>query len=573
MDIEPRKPYLTELIDQVRQGKLALPQFQRNFVWSRDDIADLFVSLLSGHYIGSFLLLKADPENQPFAVRALQGVPLSPDEVHCDALILDGQQRLTAVHYGLYAPEIAVKNTKYPYLFFLDLDALANGELEEAVFSERADQCDVLQDRRTQFTERVLPLTCLREWDDWANEYEDWLIEKDPSMNQFRAQRNEMRPVWKQALDTFRLFQIPVIDLPRVGEDDPEGLAQVCTIFEKINTSGVRLSVFDLLTARLYVHGIDLHRLWEDALAAHSELSRFESEDTTDYSVLVLRAVGLLRGLEVKGKTLINLSPEGFEDDWRSAAEATEWALTRLSATNEEGLGVFDIKWLPYSTMIPVLAAVLRRINDSRLSADAYDLLTRWYWSSVFTERYGGAVESTTYRDYTDIIRAAEDPTFEPEFAALARRQLSETGFSLLDVGRQNAVYKGTMCLVAKEGAKDFRSGDSIEFHELDDHHIFAQAFMRELLDGDGQRVYSENSVNAVVNRTLISSETNKLISRLRPSEYMRSIMPADRMERILRSHFIDQDAQAAMADDDYDRFALAREEAIVRRIRELALP
>ncbi len=572
MEIEPRKPYLTELIDQLRQGRLALPQFQRNFVWSRDDIADLFASILSGHYIGSFLMLRTDPENHPFAVRPLQGVPIASEEIRCDALILDGQQRLTAVHYGLYAPDIAVKNTKYPYRFFLSLDAL-DGELEDAIFSERADRCGSLCELSTQYAERVLALTDLRNWDDWANRYEDWLLEQDPSKAAFWEQRNKVRPVWKSVLDRFGRFQIPVIDLPRVSEGDQEGLSQVCTIFEKINTSGVRLSVFDLLTARLYVYGIDLHRLWEDALDSHSELSRFCADDTTDYSTLILRTVGLLRSLEVKSKTLINLCPEGFEDDWRSAAEATEWALRRLSATNDDGFGVFDIKWLPYSTMIPVAAAVLRRIRDGRAGADAYELLSRWYWAAVFTERYGGAVESTTYRDYADIIRALEEPEFEPEFEAVARRQLAETGFSLLDVGRQNAAYKGTMCLVAKQGAKDFRTGDSIEFHELDDHHIFPQAFMRELVDRGGKRLHSDSSINAVVNRTLISSQTNKQISRMRPSEYLRAIIPHDKRQQILKSHFIGSDGEAAMTEDDYDRLALARDEEIVARVRELALP
>jgi uncharacterized protein with ParB-like and HNH nuclease domain len=77
MKTTPDNEKLLELIDDARKGKIALPQFQRNFVWSRDDITALLVSILEGHFIGSFLLLGADSDELPFAARLVQGVELN----------------------------------------------------------------------------------------------------------------------------------------------------------------------------------------------------------------------------------------------------------------------------------------------------------------------------------------------------------------------------------------------------------------------------------------------------------------------------------------------------------------
>lgn len=78
MDITPDKKRLLDLVGRARSGEIALPEFQRNFVWTRDDVRDLLTSVLKGYFIGSFLLLKVDAESSPFAFRAVAGVEKPP---------------------------------------------------------------------------------------------------------------------------------------------------------------------------------------------------------------------------------------------------------------------------------------------------------------------------------------------------------------------------------------------------------------------------------------------------------------------------------------------------------------
>lgn len=146
--VRPESESLLEILKRAKEGKLALLQFQRDFVWSRQDIKELLVSLLNGYFIGTFLLLRIDPDNPPFAVRPIQGVRIPTDGngnyiIRPEALILDGQQRITSLYYVFYAPPkelVTPKYTKKRYLFFIKLDELEKGNVEDAVFSVSEDE-------------------------------------------------------------------------------------------------------------------------------------------------------------------------------------------------------------------------------------------------------------------------------------------------------------------------------------------------------------------------------------------------------------------------------------------------
>ncbi|WP_054840365.1 DUF262 domain-containing protein [Thermococcus sp. JCM 11816] len=69
--LDPKMENLLEILKQAEEGKLVLPpQFQRDFVWSKQNIKDLLVSLLNGYFIGTFLFLRTDPTNPPIHVEA-----------------------------------------------------------------------------------------------------------------------------------------------------------------------------------------------------------------------------------------------------------------------------------------------------------------------------------------------------------------------------------------------------------------------------------------------------------------------------------------------------------------------
>lgn len=66
MQITPATRKIVNLVEQAAEGTLCLPEFQRDFVWPREQVADLVRSMLRGYYVGSLLLLHSDPNDPPF---------------------------------------------------------------------------------------------------------------------------------------------------------------------------------------------------------------------------------------------------------------------------------------------------------------------------------------------------------------------------------------------------------------------------------------------------------------------------------------------------------------------------
>src|ERR1035441_9649795 len=91
---EPQSVTFTSLFAEIEDGTIKIPQFQRDFVWSKAKSAKLLDSIVKGYPIGTFILWKTNERLR--SIRNLGGVPL-PDTPAGDAVkyVLDGQQRLT----------------------------------------------------------------------------------------------------------------------------------------------------------------------------------------------------------------------------------------------------------------------------------------------------------------------------------------------------------------------------------------------------------------------------------------------------------------------------------------------
>jgi hypothetical protein len=356
-------------------------------------------------------------------------------------------------------------------------------------------------------------------------------------------------------------------------------MGRVCAIFEKLNSTGVELSVYDLLTARLYRSNIKLHDLWNESCKTHKRLTEWSKgkADTSKFGVLVLRTLALLRGLDPKPRFLINLDPENFEADWRKAAAAMERALELITLVAPDGFGVFRPKWLPGFGLIPVLAALRHEIEARGLGESARSDLRRWYWCNVFMERYSSAVETKSRKDYAEMLAYWTDGKAEPDLFKDAKARIGAPGYSIRDARTTgSAIYLGVFCLLALRNARDWRRGENIQLQDLQDHHIFPRAFLVR------HSIGKQAEINSIVNRTLISDETNNKIKASAPADYVASqdIFPSGPDEGLLLPHFVDMAALEILKSTTetlteevaalkYEEFRKAREGAIVAEIRK----
>lgn len=581
MQITPATRKLVRLVEQAHQGELCLPEFQRDFVWPREQVADLVRSMLRGYYVGSLLLLDTDPNNPPFQPAFLRGAEPKQAQPHPKQLVLDGQQRLTSLMYALTAPNYPLKDTSRRRYFFVDLQkAVEDIDSDDIIlsFTDRELVTEGLKFPETQFERRLLPCTALinpTKFSDWSYALEDWLRDHQPT--EVDDYRKVWRPKWGALVNGFLGFDAAVIELPQVSDADPDALGRVCAIFEKLNSSGVELSVYDLLTSRLYRSQIKLHDLWDEACKQHPRLNRWSNgkADTLKFGVQVLRVLALLRGLTPTPKELIRLNPDAFQQDWQRAAAGLERALEVAESISQDGFGVFEPQWLPGTGLLAVLAAGRQIITEQKLAARETASLRRWYWCSVFLERYSSGVDSKARKDFSELLTFWQGGS-EPSVFQEAHIRIGAPGYTVRNAASSySAVYSGIFCLLALQGARDWRKDESLTLHDVEDHHIFPKAYLKRA------GITRRTRVNSVLNRTLVSDSTNRMISDKTPGTYMEmsTIFPHGATDEGLALHFLASAAREHMREAEenlgpreveevYEAFLTAREAQILTAIR-----
>jgi len=548
-------PNLYELMGKAKKGQLVLPNFQRRFIWYRQQIEELLESVIAGYFMGTFLFLNVRPNDAPFSPLLLEGVDEVIDNVELEPefMILDGQQRITSLFYALYRTELPLKGTKYPYRFYLDLRKARSGQFDEAVFSTRWDH---YEDPDKQFENAVVPFTGLAS----LESFEGWLRGYQNYWEDSRGRNLEEEDDFRRIREAIGTYQMEVISLSQ----NEYKTSDIVEIFERVNSMGTALSVFELLTSRFYKPEINLNlrEMWEKCFDESELIKHFSGEITNEkFPRYILQIIALMRGINPKKKNLFDLSINDFQRDWEVSSAFLEESFKRLNSIKKGGYGVRK-DWVPYATMIPPLAVLLWEIENRRGAANYYNKLHKWYWASVFSNWYERSTDTRAFNDVKEVTSWFDNDEEVP------------TVINSLDYGeielqeraqKSGAIYQGIISLILLKGATDFFLDDTIELHELDDHHIFPIAYLKEKdVAGDG--------INNILNRTLIASRTNRRISKKAPSVYVEEMKGAlgseSKVKEVLKTHYINNKAYEAMQEDDYDKFLGARDEELLKEIK-----
>ncbi len=585
---------LDTLIYRLKEGRFVIPDFQREFEWRPWDIRDLMRSIFLDYYIGSLLLWKGKKEN--FEALSCEPIYGYSGNNNSEYIVLDGQQRLTAMYYAFLAPDLNLPNRSNRYFFFVSVDKFMDEDYDTAFNYDWLTRrwSKVLETREAQFEAHIFPLSVIGSggWGipNWVQGYEQFWREKAneasllkdtvtaSTAGRYAANAKEFGEHLREMIGQ---YQISYIELDKNLEVD-----KVCDIFTQINSRGIRLDAFDLINALIKPKGLQLKQMWRSAAP------RLEFVETEKMNVYLLQVMSILRQGYCSPKYLYFLlpgqekpvrDPDGtrrkevlisnssdFEKRWNEAVGTMEEAIKLLRHPHE--FGAISSNYLPYVSILPVFSALqaYKKALPAPKQLDAHRKIRYWYWASVFTNRYSGSVESTSARDFLDVKTWIDDNDAEPALILEFKSRFRNLDFRK-ETKRGSSLYNGIFNLLVLQGARDWMTGNVPQHGDLDDHHIVPASWGTKHLKG--------NLVHTILNRTPLTADTNRKVIRDRlPNVYLAELIEANgkkAVQAILDSHFISSTGleiilRNPFTPDDFEAFITERQRTLQDAIENL---
>ena len=534
---------LKELLENVDSGKIQLPDFQRGWVWDDDRIRGLLASVSRGFPVGAIMTLEAGGEIR-LKSRMIEGAERKAGN-RPDAFLLDGQQRLTSLYQSLWH-ENAVdthdnRGRRIRRWYYIDMlvwcirssvvnkwvlyaNPFLRFEQESGFLSFRKPSNNVVNygyrtlgamDQTVDREDAIVSVPedkketrnfgreVVRDLSGQDLEYEQHMMPTERLLDSSLSwlfgyirhwqDRDDEHPqgggfAFFERFNKTVMSEFAAYDLPVISLDKETPKEAVCTVFEKVNTGGVTLSMFELVTASFAAQDEDfsLREDWGGTRrnrlhSAYGALQGIEGDQFLQAVALLVtqkrRREAISEGLPLNRIPAINCRKNDILN--LDVSDYHEWA-DRVESGYVEAAKflhnqfIFTRYDVPYTTQLVPLAALYVELGHALEPAFAKEKLERWFWSGIFGEAYGGAVETQYALDLAQVaawVRGDSEPALVGEASFIPERLLSLRT-------RNSAAYKGLYALQMKSGAADWRTANQLAAATCDLPPIFVPPAM-----------------------------------------------------------------------------------------------
>ena len=512
-----------DLISDMERGDIQIPKFQRDFVWGLQDSASLLDSILKGYPIGTIIIWKTNERLHNITKLGNVTFPDTLDGNYAQ-YVLDGQQRLTALFVAKKGLTIGTKDYKN---IFVNLDAPMD-DFEPIVSTDDSGDSkfisiyDLLNKKLSFFTKN------------YSEEY----IDKIDS--------------FKQSFNTYDISTILLDKYPIETATD---------IFTRINTSGTKLSLFEIMVAKTYDVGksFDLSERYDKLEVDLSNVS---------YAVprsQLLQCIALNLGNSCTRKAILHI-PKG------AIIDVLDDTILSIKDTIDYFKDKYKIpisNWLPYPALIaPFSYFFFKNKKNPTLNQDKY--LQEYFWKSALTSRFSSAVDTKLDHDkkIMDAILNDDVPEFDKDFkVTITKEEIKGWKFSITE-----STSKSVMCVLAfnRPVSFDINKETTLNHFSLNKnnsknyHHFFPKTFLEK-------QGIKDDKINVLPNITLIDDSLNKYtISNKAPSDYMGEFKKTNpRLDETMKTHLIDNLEDYGIWDDNYDSFIDKRSQRIFDELKK----
>jgi hypothetical protein len=553
---------LSQLLKKIGMGHFLIPQFQRDFTWKEGQTRLLIDSIARNYPIGSLLILGKN-DQVPLKSRRLDAdyppkfdhkeTQEEFDEPSSESYyVLDGQQRLTSIA-RVFLDAHPSRN------YYFDLKKM------HEVFDSESPSWIVSRMRGKKNPERKDNNRLMRtdialdqsKCDVYISEY----FEDSGDFPEFKNDKKGSRLASakiKGVFETIRKYSIPLVAL-----DSDAPLESVCRVFETINSTGTRLTTFDLAVARYYPEP-DLKEFFDNSIDKHPILKEYEIDGERILQILSLYELRENNKFpEATRSVLLSLKPDYIKSNWEKAvhhlSEAIKW-IRELGATAKTQP--------PHGTLVSIAAALMcypNALSESEFST----VLRKWYFCTTLAANPSPANNykiGDDFRQFCDLLENRKQLSYPRVFF---------NPNELIEIKHiTDSRYKAIQALMRTTVREDLITGNALN-DNLEDHHIFPYSLKNSGIN--------KNRLNSIVNRIIISQESNRNISNLNPDKYLFDLTTFHHkegsvgdLERRLENCFIPYDPKnpdlfrQRLAKENFDIFLNDRALKIIERIQEV---
>lgn len=520
----PNVQHLPTIFRRIRNGDIRIPAFQRGFVWKENQILELLESVYSGFPIGSLLLWKVDTEILKIESPSRTTFP----EVEVEfplSFVLDGMQRLSAL-YGVFNYH---KDPKMEDPF----NVVFNLRDERFYHFQAREQDDAQVPLSSVFSPKAL-MKVQHELSEQPDG--DELIEKTVSLHA-----------------VFQEYMIPMVTI------ENRSVQQVVQIFERVNSTGTRLSSVDFMRAVTWSQDFDLN---DELAELREELSeaRFELEDET-----LVKALGVVCGRDPVPEDLLTL--RDFDDrTLHDGVEKVRDTMGQVCTFLAEKFHIMSYDFVPYEGQILVLTKVF---GDNLIRTDEQvDNLSKWFWAVAFNEGLRGKPDHFVARAIKQVDDILGGMSSRPE----ARNSLRADDFLERRFIKGKAMSCAVAAMFAVNGTSSIASNEPID----------PQVFMSGFLTGNFENILPRHEVQQYLDlrsqspkllaNIIVLPEYDRLLLKRQPLAQRLIEMKAQGGENLetLRSQLIPEEAVSALEAGQPGEFLRIRAEAMANKANEL---
>lgn len=568
---------LKDLIIDIDDKKIYLPEFQRDFVWEISKTYDLFDSLVKDIFIGaiiygipSFDIAIREIDNRKKITKgkkrpSLEIKTISKREIEeinktggNFRLILDGQQRSTSLYRALKGTDS---------VWFI---AKSEDEIQDVTF-ENAKLEDLLEEISGEQDPERLSIKLSDVWDIEMNDYDEEEVKEkffyptayyityhnDEGFNgklEFKKFRN-LRKKIADLLKSEKLLSFYLLDM---------NLEKFVVFFERSNTRGVQLNFIDILAAKLYTGNFNLKE----------RIKSFEQRNNNYTLVpeLIVRSIAYIKSSpkEInRNFILTSLNADDFKMWWDKVCNWYKITLDFLYQNNY----IISQDWMPYENMIIPLMNFVKEIGGDfhQMNPTQKKFIEYWYWNSIFSFRYSGSSNERIIEDSNILIQIARGKKINSAsyLNKLSKLQILTAEDIYSFDKKANAIYKGILNLInfEKGGLINWNNDSLLSLNStLEDHHIFPKNYLNNTLTSETEK----DLIDCVANRTLIPKIQNIKISDQTPSSYLTEIKKLNpAIEKSLENHLITNELLKGEYDKEFIFFLEFRANAIFEIIKK----